>query len=106
MVLSVVVHDLDLVDIPLAPLEADSPLVVDPYAVLTGTVALESFQPVAGGTRRSERLWALFSILSFRRAVCWMSQPSRRTTSPRQIPSASRSLKDLITKKTIPRRVI
>jgi hypothetical protein len=48
MVLSVVVHDLHVEGIPFTPLEADSPLIVDPDAVLAAAVASESFQPVAG----------------------------------------------------------
>jgi hypothetical protein len=45
----VVVDDLDLKSIALAPLEANSPLIVDANAVLTGTVTVQTFQPVAWG---------------------------------------------------------
>jgi hypothetical protein len=43
----VVVDDLDLLRARLGPDEADPPLVVDADAVLTGTISLERFQPVA-----------------------------------------------------------
>jgi hypothetical protein len=32
-----------------APLETDTPLTVDPDAVLTATIALQRFQPIARG---------------------------------------------------------
>jgi hypothetical protein len=44
---SVVVHDLDVLGAAGGPGEADPPLVVDPDAVLTSTVIVESPQPVA-----------------------------------------------------------
>jgi hypothetical protein len=43
-----VVDDLDLVRVAIAPGEADPELVVDPNAVLPGAVTLKSFQLVAG----------------------------------------------------------
>jgi hypothetical protein len=42
----VIVHDLDVVSIAVSPAEADPPLIVDPDAVLSSTVAAESFQSV------------------------------------------------------------
>src|SRR5690625_5536447 len=60
-ILSVVVNDLHLLRSGGRPYEADPPLVVDPDAVLPGTITLESFEPIAGwdaegldGLRRSE----------------------------------------------------
>src|ERR671924_888211 len=44
---SVVVHDLNFLGDSVGPGKADPPLVVDPDAVLTLTVTLESLQPVA-----------------------------------------------------------
>jgi len=45
--LLVVVHDFNLVRVPVTPGKADPPAVVDPNAVLPGAVALQSFEPVA-----------------------------------------------------------
>jgi hypothetical protein len=33
--------------IPIAPAEADSPLIIDPDAVLTGAITTQLFQPIA-----------------------------------------------------------
>ncbi len=45
-----VVHDLSIVGVPVAPDEAQTPLVVDPYTVLALAVTMQSFQAI---TRRS-----------------------------------------------------
>ena len=42
-----IVGDFHFVGVAIAPSEADAKLVVDPYAVLTIAVALQSFQSVA-----------------------------------------------------------
>ena len=42
-----VIHELDVV-CPVSPPKADSPLVVDANTVLTGAIAFELFQAVAG----------------------------------------------------------
>jgi hypothetical protein len=47
-VTSVIIYDLDVIRIAAGPPEADAPLIVDPDAMLAGTVALELLQPVAG----------------------------------------------------------
>jgi hypothetical protein len=44
----VIVHDRDVVRIPVFPAKADAPLVVYAYAVLTGPIALELLEPVTG----------------------------------------------------------
>src|SRR5688500_6379247 len=44
---SVIVGDLDVVGIALAPDEADTPLIVDPNAVLPAAIALQSLHAVA-----------------------------------------------------------
>src|SRR5690625_6710676 len=48
-ILSVIVNDLHLLRSGVRPYEADPPLVVDPDAALTGTVAFQCFEP---GARR------------------------------------------------------
>jgi hypothetical protein len=47
----VIIHNLDFVRIAVLPDKADSPLIVDANTVLTLTVAVERFQPIAGGRR-------------------------------------------------------
>jgi len=44
----VIIHDLDIVCVPLEPNEAETPLVVDPNAVLSLSVAVQGFQTIAG----------------------------------------------------------
>jgi len=44
---SVVIHNLHIVCVSIAPGKADPPAVVDPNAVLPGTVAPQRFEPVA-----------------------------------------------------------
>jgi hypothetical protein len=43
----VIVHNLNLVDISIAPAKADTKLVVDAYAVLSFPVCMEWLQPIA-----------------------------------------------------------
>lgn len=43
-----VVGDLDIVGIAIFPAEADSPMVIDPDAPLTGAIAGKLLQPIAG----------------------------------------------------------
>lgn len=52
---SVVIGDLDIVGVTVFPAEAETPLIVDPDAVLPRAGAFERFQAVLGGTRRAER---------------------------------------------------
>ena len=49
-----VVRDLDVMGVAPDPAEADAPLIIDPDAVLTGTVASQLFETVSG--RRPEIL--------------------------------------------------
>jgi len=91
-----VVGDLYIVDVALLPTEAEAPLVVDPDAVLTLAIPLQGLRQFAGGTRRSCRLSARFSILSFRRELRWMSGGIRRTGSRLKSASASRDRNDQI----------
>jgi hypothetical protein len=43
----VVVHDLDVLRVPVAPRETDPPLVIDTDAVLPGAVASQRLKPVS-----------------------------------------------------------
>ena len=43
-----IIHDLDLVGVPITPDETNPPLVIDANAVLSGPVSRQRFQPVAG----------------------------------------------------------
>lgn len=43
-----VISDFDFVGVAADPTEAQTPLVIDTDAVLTGTLAFERFEPVAG----------------------------------------------------------
>jgi hypothetical protein len=43
----VVINNLNSMGTGIAPVEADTPLVIDPNAVLTGSLAFEQFQPVS-----------------------------------------------------------
>jgi len=43
-----IVDDLDLVGVAIAPYKTDPPLVVDPYAVLALTIAGQLLEPVSG----------------------------------------------------------
>ncbi len=47
-----VIDDFDLIGVPIAPGEADPPLVVDPDAVLPGPVSSQRFEPVAADLRQ------------------------------------------------------
>jgi hypothetical protein len=44
----VIVHDLNIVRIPIVPNEAQAPFVIDPYAVLPGSVIPQCFQAIPG----------------------------------------------------------
>jgi hypothetical protein len=47
MISLVVIDDLKIVRIAITPNKTDAPLVIDPYAVRPGAIALEQFQLVA-----------------------------------------------------------
>ena len=49
-----VIDNLHIVRIPVAPHEADPPLIVNPNAVLALAVAAQCFQPVASGSGEIE----------------------------------------------------
>lgn len=42
-----IIHDRNVAGVPVAPNKADTPLIVDPNAVLSLTVSVERFQPIA-----------------------------------------------------------
>ena len=45
--LIVIVHDLDVIGVTVAPPEADPPLLVDPNAELAGAITNQRLEPVA-----------------------------------------------------------
>jgi len=91
---AVVIDDLDLVGIVVAPDEAKTPLVIDTNAVLAVAVATQSFQTVAGGARNAAIWMAASSMSSFRRAARSMAR-QRVGVSPSNTfrVSASRKLR-------------
>jgi hypothetical protein len=93
----VVIHDLDFVGVSVAPGETDPPLIVDSDAVVAFPVSSKGFQSIARRDPEIREALGVLSILSFRLAARSTSIGSRRTTSPIQISSAARLLKDLIT---------
>jgi len=42
-----IIHDFNELGTAIVPLETDAPLIIDPDAVLTATIALQRFQPIA-----------------------------------------------------------
>jgi hypothetical protein len=48
----VVIHDLDFIGVPVAPLKANPPLVVDADTVLALAIAFQAFQPVSQQQRK------------------------------------------------------
>src|SRR5260370_33718444 len=56
VVLLVVIDDLDLVSVPIAPGKANAPLVVDADAVLALAVALQALQSVSGQRRKRSQV--------------------------------------------------
>jgi hypothetical protein len=68
VLLSVVIHYLDVVRIAVTPREADPPAVIDPNAVLAGPVLFQRLQPIARMAPKSVRLGAASSQRSRLRA--------------------------------------
>jgi len=78
----VIIHYLDIVCVPFAPEEADTPLVIDPDAVLSLSVAMQGFQAIS---RRRHQ------VTQFRGAVQLPKLPAGipldRLKSPTQLPT-------------------
>ena len=84
--LSVIVHDLDIARPVVGPTEADTPLHVDPNAVLTGAVASQCFQPVTRQRGQvAERLRAVQQGQPAHRLI--EKAVKRRDTPPLEEPS-------------------
>jgi hypothetical protein len=66
---SVVIDDLDVEAVPLRPLEAKPPLIVDPDAVLTGAISLQRLQAISRDHGKRGKTVAAASISSFLRAT-------------------------------------
>jgi len=81
----VVIHDLDLVRVPVAPLEAHSPTIVDANAVLAGTISHQLLEPIPGrdaeiGKRpRSMQDPELPGGQGNRMKLCWADSGPERT---------------------------
>ena len=43
-----IIDDFDVVGVPVGPSEADAPLIIDPNAVLAGSISAQLFQAIAG----------------------------------------------------------
>jgi len=91
-----VINDLHVIGIALAPFKTNTPLVVDTNTVLALTVARQFFRWLAGGIRKSCNVSAPSSSSSFRRAPRWMSCGSLRENWRRNNFAVSSSLKLLI----------
>jgi hypothetical protein len=83
------IDDFDILRAYFVPAKENPPLAIDPDAPLAGAVALQHFEPVAGGTRKSCSVRARCSIISLRNATVWMSDGSFRLWPPSQILAVS-----------------
>src|SRR5690349_11572126 len=84
---SVIVLDLNALCIPVAPPEAQSPLIVDPDAVLSGPVALQCLQPIGWRhTKVIQRCGAVeHAQLSSSGGLDVVGQPARERACPDQL---------------------
>jgi hypothetical protein len=73
-----VVDNLDVIGVTIAPRKADAQAVIDPNAILSRSIPCQLFQAIGRGTCSSLRACALLSMRSFRKATCWMSDGSLR----------------------------
>ena len=92
-----IVRDLDVVSVAFAPDEADAPLVVDPHAVLTSTIAAQGLQAIP---RRHPKIFHAASTVEHQQFLARSSAHVR--TSPFTGTSSKTALvrlsaKDLIT---------
>jgi hypothetical protein len=55
LLLSVVIRDLDIIGVAIAPMETNPKLIVDSNAVLPGAIAAELFQPETGKRKIHQR---------------------------------------------------
>ncbi len=76
-----IVHDLDIVRVSACPTEAESPLVIDPDAVLTCAISQQFLKPIRRWDHQISSVVAASRILSFRRAVRCRSGENRGTLS-------------------------
>jgi hypothetical protein len=84
----VIVDDLDSIRIAVPPFETDSPLVVDPNAVLSGTPSREPFQPIT--RRHTKILERLGGIEHHELSQDDPLQTLRKSTSPLPLEDLSR----------------
>ena len=60
-----IVRNLDIKGVSVFPMKADSPLIIDADAVLSGSVALQSFQTVSGWYTQILQLHGIFQEPQF-----------------------------------------
>ena len=60
-----VVDDFNLVSVSLSPHEADTPLIVDPNAMLAFSIPVKSFEPIPGWRREITKLGCGVQLTKF-----------------------------------------
>ena len=80
---SVVVHDFDIIGVPVHPLEADAPLVVDPYAPLTFSVSNQFLEHICRWNTQKHKGCSTMDLgkLSKSRALNGLREPRRESPS-------------------------
>jgi len=75
----VIVYDLDLVRVPIAPNETETPLIVDPHAILSLSVAVQRFQAISRGRGQVSQFGGAVQLpkLSARDALDCLKAPAR-----------------------------
>jgi len=93
----VVLNDLNVERVSVLPLKTDTPLLVDPNAVLPFTVALESLQLIRWRNHEIAEIRSAVQVLQLFGARCWICPSRPFTNSPRNTDRVSWFLKPLIT---------
>jgi hypothetical protein len=76
-----IVNDFNIFGIPIIPLENNSPLIINPYGKKSFRSPFNFSSLLEGGIFKSGMFCELFSILSFRRPISWISKRSFLTLS-------------------------
>jgi hypothetical protein len=59
------IHYLDIVSIFIAPNKTETPLIVDPYAVLSFAITMQRFEPVSGRSRQIAQVYCAIQLTEF-----------------------------------------